>query len=80
MTVNPGFGGQSFIPAMEEKIKSLKKIIDEKNLDIILEVDGGVKLDNAKKLLDLGADLLVVGSGIFGADDVVSRIKEFKNL
>ena len=80
MTVNPGFGGQSFIPAMEEKIRKLKEIIDKKNLDIILQVDGGVKLENAKKLIDLGAELLVVGSGIFGADDVVDRIKEFKNL
>lgn len=80
MTVNPGFGGQSFIPAMENKIRKLKKTIDEKELDIILQVDGGVKLDNAKKIMDLGADLLVVGSGIFGADDIVSRLKEFKNL
>lgn len=80
MTVNPGFGGQSFIPAMEEKIRKIKRIIEEKNLDIILQVDGGVKLDNAKKITELGADLLVVGSGIFGADDIVSRTKEFKNL
>lgn len=80
MTVNPGFGGQSFIPAMECKIKKLRKIIDDRNLDIILQVDGGIKLDNAKKVLDLGADLLVVGSGIFEAEDVVSRIKDFKNL
>ena len=80
MTVNPGFGGQSFIPAMEEKIRKLKKIILERKLDIILQVDGGVKLDNAKRIIDLGADLLVVGSGIFGADDIVARIKDFKNL
>lgn len=80
MTVNPGFGGQSFIQAMKEKIKKLKEIIDKKNLDVILQVDGGVKLENAKKIIDLGAELLVVGSGIFGADDVVDRIKEFKNL
>lgn len=80
MTVNPGFGGQSFIPAMEDKIKRLKRIIDERRLDVILQVDGGVKLDNAKRLIELGAELLVVGSGIFGADDIVARIKEFKNL
>lgn len=80
MTVNPGFGGQFFIPAMEDKIIKLKKIINERKLDIILQVDGGVKLNNAKKLIDLGADLLVVGSGIFEAEDVVARIKEFKNL
>ncbi|HZK33216.1 MAG TPA: ribulose-phosphate 3-epimerase [Tissierellaceae bacterium] len=80
MTVNPGFGGQSFIPAMEDKIKKIKEIINERNLDIILQVDGGIKLDNAKKIIDLGADLLVVGSGIFGAEDVVARLKDFKNL
>lgn len=80
MTVNPGFGGQSFIPAMKNKISEARKIIDDNNLDIILEVDGGVKLDNAKEIMELGADLLVVGSGIFGADDIVERIKEFKML
>lgn len=80
MTVNPGFGGQSFITAMEDKIKKTRKLIDEKNLDIILQVDGGVKLENAKRISDLGADLLVVGSGIFGAEDIVKRIKEFKVL
>lgn len=80
MTVNPGFGGQSFIKAMEEKIKRLRKIIDERNLDIILQVDGGVKLDNAKDILGYGADLLVVGSDIFGHEDVVARTKMFKEL
>ncbi len=80
MTVNPGFGGQSFIPAMVDKIKSLRKIIDDRNLDIILEVDGGVKLSNAKELVDIGVDLLVAGSDIFGAKDIEGRTKEFKNL
>ena len=80
MTVNPGFGGQSFIKAMEGKIKELRKIIDERNLDIILQVDGGVKLDNAKDIVGYGADLLVVGSDIFGHEDVVERTKMFKTL
>lgn len=80
MTVNPGFGGQSFIPAMKKKIKEAKDVINEKNLDIILQVDGGIKLDNAKEIIELGADLLVVGSGIFGADNIEKRIKEFKSL
>lgn len=80
MSVNPGFGGQSFIPAMKEKIAKVREMIDERNLDIILEVDGGIKLDNAKEIIELGADLLVVGSGIFGADDIPKRIGEFKNL
>lgn len=80
MTVNPGFGGQSFIKSMENKIKTLRKIIDERNLDIILQVDGGVKLSNAKEIIGYGADLLVVGSDIFGHEDVTSRTKEFKDL
>lgn len=80
MSVNPGFGGQSFIPAMKEKIAKVRGMIDDRNLDIILEVDGGIKLDNAKEIIELGADLLVVGSGIFGADDIPKRIGEFKNL
>jgi ribulose-phosphate 3-epimerase len=80
MTVNPGFGGQSFIKAMEKKIKSLRKIIDERELDIILQVDGGVKLSNAKEIIGYGADLLVVGSDIFGHENVTNRTKEFKEL
>ena len=80
MTVNPGFGGQSFIKSMEEKIKRLRNIINERNLNVILQVDGGVKLDNAKKILECGADLLVVGSDIFGANDVEARTRNFKTL
>lgn len=80
MTVNPGFGGQSFIKSMENKIRKLRKIIDERNLDVILQVDGGVKLDNAKDILGYGADLLVVGSDIFGHVNVEERTREFKNI
>ncbi len=80
MTVNPGFGGQSFIKSMESKIKALRKIIEERDLDIILEVDGGVKLSNAVEIHNYGADLLVAGSDIFGAEDVEKRTREFKNL
>ena len=80
MTVNPGFGGQSFIKSMEEKIKRLRNIINERNLNVILQVDGGVKLDNAKKILECGADLLVVGSDIFGVNDVEARTRNFKTL
>lgn len=80
MTVNPGFGGQSFIKSMENKIKSLRKIIDERNLDIILQVDGGVKLSNAVEIHNYGVDLLVAGSDIFGAVDVEKRTREFKDL
>ncbi len=80
MTVNPGFGGQSFIESMKEKIIRLRKIIDERSLNIIIEVDGGVKLENAREILDCGADLLVAGSDIFGAGDVENRTREFKML
>lgn len=80
MTVNPGFGGQSFIQAMKEKIAKTREIIDENNPDIILEVDGGIKLDNAREIIELGADLLVVGSGIFNADDITKRVEKFKSL
>ncbi len=80
MSVNPGFGGQSFIESSKEKIRAIRRLIDEKNLDIILEVDGGVKLNNAKEILDLGADMLVVGSDIFGHEDIVKRTREFKLL
>lgn len=80
MTVNPGFGGQSFIPAMIDKIKELRRIIDERNLDIILEIDGGVKLENAKELADLGVDLLVAGSDIFGAADIEKRTRAYKDI
>lgn len=80
MSVNPGFGGQSFIPAMKDKIKETRDLIDEKSLDIILEVDGGVKIANIKEIVGLGADLIVVGSDIFKADDLESRVREFKDL
>ncbi len=80
MSVNPGFGGQSYIPAMTEKIKNLRNMILRSGNDIILEVDGGIKLDNAKEIIDAGADLIVVGSGIFNAQDVEKRIGEFKEI
>lgn len=80
MSVNPGFGGQSYIPAMTEKIIKLKDMIIKSGNDIILEVDGGIKLDNAKAIIDAGADLIVVGSGIFAAEDVEGRVKKFKEL
>lgn len=80
MTVNPGFGGQSFIESMKDKIKKLRKIIDERGLNIIIEVDGGVKLENAREILDCGANLLVAGSDIFSAEDIEDRTRQFKML
>jgi len=80
MSVNPGFGGQSYIPAMTDKIRKLRRLISESGRDIILEVDGGIKLDNAKEIIDAGADMIVVGSGIFSAQDVSKRVEDFKNI
>lgn len=65
MSVNPGFGGQSYIESVSEKIKRVRKMIDESERDIILEVDGGVNKDNIKELEDLGVDLFVAGSAAF---------------
>ena len=80
MTVNPGFGGQSFIPAMERKIKELRRIIDNNDLNVEIQVDGGVKLDNAKEIIDWGVDILVAGSAIFGGNNVAEKTKMFKNI
>lgn len=78
MSVNPGFGGQSFIPSMEDKISALRKLINERKPNIILEVDGGIKLDNVGHMKDLGVDLVVAGSAIFNAEDIEKRTSTFK--
>jgi ribulose-phosphate 3-epimerase len=75
MTVNPGFGGQSFIESMLDKIKELKEIIDKQNLNIDIQVDGGVKPDNIKKVVEAGANIIVAGSAIFNSDDIESTVK-----
>ena len=69
MSVNPGFGGQSFIPEALPKLREARKIIDESGRDIRLEIDGGVKIDNIGEIAAAGADTFVAGSAIFGADD-----------
>ena len=66
MSVNPGFGGQSFIPSSLEKLRQARKIIDDSGLDIRLEIDGGVKVDNIAEIARAGADTFVSGSGLFG--------------
>lgn len=77
MSVNPGFGGQAFIEETIEKIKELKDMIVERNLDVLIEVDGGVKASNIKKIVDAGADVLVAGSAIFG-DNIDDAVKELR--
>ena len=74
MSVNPGFGGQSFIPYIKDKISEARKIIDASGRDIRLEVDGGVKVDNIGELAALGADTFVAGSAIFNEPDYKSVI------
>lgn len=80
MTVNPGFGGQKFINSMERKIKDLRNIIEDRNIDVLIEVDGGIKLENAGRMKELGVDIIVVGSGIFEAEDIAERTEKFKRL
>ena len=80
MSVNPGFGGQKFIPAALDKVKKLSEIREITRASFVIEVDGGVNLDNAKELSEAGCDLFVAGSAVFKADDVEKRVKEFKEL
>lgn len=77
MTVVPGFGGQAFIPQIKNKIKNIKKMIDESNRDIILEVDGGIKLDNIKEVSDYGVELFVAGSAVFNKEGITYNVNKF---
>lgn len=79
MSVNPGFGGQSFIPHVKDKIVAARKLIDASGRDIRLEVDGGVKANNIGELAALGADTFVAGSAIFNQDDYSSVITEMRD-
>jgi len=80
MTVNPGFGGQKFIPYSLEKIRQLRKMIDEKKLNVLIEVDGGVTVENAKDLVNAGADVLVAGNTVFSSKDPLQTIKQLKSV
>lgn len=80
MSVNPGFGGQKFIYRTLEKIRTLKSEIVSRNLDVLIEVDGGVGLQNAEIILKSGADVLVAGNSVFGAEDPVAVIKQLKSF
>ena len=76
MTVNPGFGGQKFIPEMLEKIEELAKLREERNYSFLIEVDGGINIETSKACRDKGADLLVCGSFLFGASDKENTLGE----
>ena len=80
MSVNPGFGGQSFIEHSHEKIRRLKKHLEMQNLDIPIEIDGGVTLENMERLLQDGVSMFVSGSGIFNQEDPQNIIKKMKDL
>ena len=78
MSVNPGFGGQSYIPVVTEKIKELKALIDEMGLDIDIEVDGGVKPSNISEVVNAGANVIVAGSAIFSTGDIDEAVKSLR--
>ncbi len=78
MSVNPGFGGQSFIPQTLDKLRETRKRIDESGFDIRLEIDGGVKVDNIKEIAEAGADMFVAGSAIFGKPDYKAVIDDMR--
>lgn len=80
MSVNPGFGGQSFIPYALEKVKAVKEMAKKHNKDLLIQVDGGVGLHNVKEVVDAGANVVVAGSAVFGASDVTVAVKEFVTL
>ncbi len=80
MSVNPGFGGQSFIPNTYVKIKRLKQMIEDRDSHALIEIDGGVKQQNAPELLEAGADVLVAGSFVFGSDNPSDTIKDLKQV
>jgi len=77
MSVNPGFGGQKFIETSTEKIEKFKQMIEEKELNPLIEVDGGIKVDNVDKVIDAGAEIIVAGSAVFKGN-IAGNIKAFK--
>ena len=78
MSVNPGFGGQKFIENTYNKVSKLKKMITEANANVIIEIDGGVGVQNASKLVEAGADALVAGSAVFNAENPTEYIAELQ--
>ena len=79
MSVNPGFGGQSFIPHTLNKIRELRRIIDDNKLDVKIEIDGGVTVQNAREILEAGAHVLVAGNTVFASKDPKETIRQLKN-
>lgn len=79
MSVNPGFGGQKFIPSSLRKIRELKQMMQERNLSIDIEVDGGVNVANVEEIMEAGANVLVAGSAVFG-NDIKGNVEKFMNI
>ncbi|MCL2816837.1 MAG: ribulose-phosphate 3-epimerase [Clostridiales bacterium] len=80
MSVNPGFGGQKFIPSSLEKAAKLRQMIDERGLSVKIEIDGGITLENAAKAAASGVDILVSGAALFGAPDLAAAVREMRAL
>ena len=79
MSVNPGFGGQKFIPQSLDKIKKLKQMIDAKNYNVDIQVDGGVSVDNIHDIVTAGANIVVAGSAIFGKDNIQKAVSNLRD-
>ena len=80
MSVNPGFGGQKFIPSALDKIRQLDRMRKERGLSFLIEIDGGASLANCKEIADAGTDIIVAGSAVFGAPDVPARVRDFNRI
>ena len=80
MSVNPGFGGHKFIAGILDKVRELAEIKRAKNLNFVIEIDGGITLDNIKEVMDAGVEMAVAGSAVFKAEDVVQRVRDFKKF
>ena len=79
-SVNPGFGGQKFIPSVLEKARKLRDIKIDRGLDFEIEIDGGATLDNVREIIDAGVEIVVAGSAVFKAPDIAARTAEFKEI
>ena len=77
MSVNPGFGGQKFIPSALDKVRQLQALKEERNPQLEIEIDGGINLDNVKAVTDAGVEIVVAGSSVFGADDAAGNVRRF---
>jgi ribulose-phosphate 3-epimerase len=78
MSVNPGFGGQKFIPMALDKVRRVRRIIDQRGLPVRIEIDGGVDLGNIQQVLEAGAEIIVAGSAVFGAEDPEAAVRELR--